>query len=186
MKTLIVYYSFTQNNEKLAQHLRGLLNCDIVKIETVKRRTGSSIMFDLIFNRKPAIKPVPYHLPDYGQVIFLAPIWAGKIAMPLKTFLVHEKANITRYSFVSLCGGRPGQKDKIEQELKSILNIAPDNVIELWINDLLPSDKKDTIKFTSGYRIAPDEFKHFEEDLGPIIKLGPKSGRPKVDQVHHP
>lgn len=176
MKTLIVYYSFTQNNEKLAKRLRDLLNCDIVKVETVKKRSGLSIMLDLMLNRKPVIKPVPYYLPDYDHVIFVAPIWAGRIAMPLKTYLIHEKANIQRYSFISLCGGRPGQKEKIQQELHSILDIAPDNLIELWINDLLPPDKKDTIKFTSGYRITPDELVQFEKNFEPIIRMGATAG----------
>lgn len=177
MKTLIVYYSFTQNNEKLAKHLHKMLNCDMVKIETVKRRTGLSILLDLIFHRSPAIKAVPYYLRDYDHVIFIAPIWAGKIAMPLITFLKKEKANIKRYSFVTLCGGAPGQKEKIERELTSVLNIMPENVIELWINNLLPADKKDTIKYTSGYRIQPDELWRFEMELEPVSKVNFLEGR---------
>lgn len=171
MKTLIVYYSFTQNNEKLAKYLHKILNCDIVKLETVKRRSGLSIMLDLMFHRSPALKTIPYYLRDYDHVIFMAPIWAGRIAMPLKTFLTKEKPNIKRYSFVTLCGGIPGQKEKIEKELASAVNIMPENVIELWINNLLPADKKDTIKYTSGYRIEPDELWKFEKELEPVSKV---------------
>lgn len=170
MKTLIVYYSFTQNNEKLARYLHALLNCDIVKIETVKKRRGYSILFDLIFHRKPAVKPVPYYLRDYDRVIFLAPIWSGQIAMPLQTFLLKEKSNIKRYSFITLCGGSLGQKEKIERQLRGMLDIAPDHVIELWINNLLPVDRRDTIKYTSGYRIGQEEIHTFEHELDPVIK----------------
>lgn len=171
MKTLIVYYSFTQNNEKLAKYLHKLLGCDIVKLETVKRRNGLSIMLDLMFHRAPTLKTVPYYLRDYDHVIFIAPIWAGRIAMPLKTFLKKEKSNIKRYSFITLCGGAPGQKKKIENELASVLNIMPENVIELWINNLLPANKKDTIKYTSGYRIQPDELWKFEKELEPVSRV---------------
>ena len=177
MKALIVYYSFTENNEKLAKHLRKFLNCDIVRLETIKRRSGLSIMLDLMFHRSPALKTVPYYLRDYDHVIFIAPIWAGKIAMPLRTFLKKEKANIKRYSFITLCSGTPGQKDKIEKELTSVLNIMPENVIELWINNLLPADKKDTIKYTSGYRIQPDELWKFEKELEPVSKVDLLEGR---------
>ena len=171
MKTLIVYYSFTQNNEKLAKYLHKLLNCDIVEIETVMRRSRWSILLDLIFHRRPAIKAVPYYLRDYDRVIFIAPIWAGRIAMPFKTFLANEKSNIKRYSFVTVCGGAPGQKEKIEKELASVVNIMPENVIELWINNLLPPDKKDTIRYTSGYRIEMKEFFKFEKVLQPVISI---------------
>jgi flavodoxin len=170
MKNILIYYSFTQNNEKLALHLKKQLNCDVARIETVRKRHGLSILLDMMFNRKPAVKPIPYHLQDYDHIIFLSPIWAGKVAMPLKSFLLREKANVKRYSFVTLCGGRPGQKEKITAELISILDKKPANILELWINKLLPVGKKDSVKYTSGYRIDLDEFGQFEPELNDFIK----------------
>ena len=55
MKTLIAYYSFTHNNEVLAKDLQKKLNCDIHKIEEPGKRTGFTILLDLIFNRNPEI-----------------------------------------------------------------------------------------------------------------------------------
>lgn len=170
MKTLIAYYSFTQNNEKLATHLQKQLNCDIVKIETTKKRNGFSILLDLVFKRKPEIKPVPYYLQDYDHVIFIAPIWAGRIAMPMKSFLINERSNIRQYSFITLCGGSPGQKEKIQHELVTSLQKPPVRVLELWVNDLLPADKKGTVKHTSGFRIDADGFEKFEDQLRNFIK----------------
>jgi flavodoxin len=170
MKNLIVYYSFTKNNEKLALYLRKQLNCDIVKLETVRKRTGFSILFDLMFGRKPDLKPVPYYLKDYDHVIFLGPIWAGKIAMPLKSFLINEKQNIKAYSFITLCGGVSGQKEKITRELTLNFGKNPVKVVELWINNLLSADKKDTIKSTTGYRIDADGFSPFDSQLKDFIK----------------
>lgn len=172
MKSLIAYYSFTQNNEKLAKHLQKLLHSDIVKIETVKKRNSLSIMLDLMFRLKPPVKTVPYYLRDYDRVVFVAPIWAGRIATPLNTFLTKEKENIKKYSFVTLCGGAPGQKEKIQAELRSILKVVPENVIELWINNLLPAEKKNTVKYTSGYRIEPGEFSAFQKELEPLVSAG--------------
>jgi flavodoxin len=171
MKTLIVYYSFTQNNEKLALHLREVLNCDLVKIETLKKRTGFSILFDLMFNRESAIKTVPYYLRDYDHVIFIAPIWAGRIAMPLKTFILNEKANIKQYSFVTLCGGRSDtQKSKIQNQLKEMTGKAPEKVTELWVSNLLPNGKKDSVKNVSGYRIDPTELKQFDSEIHRVLE----------------
>lgn len=170
MHTLIVYYSFTHNNEKLANTLKGKLKCDMVKLETVKKRHALSILLDLMFGRTPALKPVSCYLLDYDHIIFVAPIWAGKIAMPLKTFLRQEKVNIGHYSFVTICGGgNTSQKDKVKEELLDVVGKSPDKVVELWINDILPEEHKGTIKYTSGYRIAPHEFDQFPRQIDAII-----------------
>lgn len=170
MKTLIAYYSFTQNNEKLAMHIQKQLNCDIAKVETANTRNSFSILLDLMLNRKPKVKPIPCSLKSYDYIIFVAPIWAGKIATPMKSFFDKEKLNIKRYSFITLCGGSSGQKQKIERELVSILEKSPVKVLELWVNDLLPAEKKDTIKHTSGFRIEANGFEKFESRLSDFIK----------------
>jgi flavodoxin len=171
MKNLIVYYSFTQNNEKLADYMQKKLNCDSVKIETIKKRNGFSILLDLVFKRKPELKTIPYYLGDYDHVIFIAPVWAGKIAMPMTSYMMNEKRNIKSYSFITLCGGgNPNQKSKIQSELVSILEKEPSNVLELWINDLLTAEKKNSVKYTSGFRIEPAGVGQFEDKLRDFIK----------------
>jgi flavodoxin len=171
MKNLIVYYSFTRNNEKLAEHLQKLLNCDIAKIETIKKRNAFSILLDLVFKRKSELKAIEFHLADYDHIIFIAPIWAGKIAMPLKSFLIDEKTSIKNYSFITICGGgNPEQKTKIEQELALTVQMRPLNVVELWVSDLLSAEKKDTIKYTSGSRIEAGDLAKFETKLREFIK----------------
>jgi flavodoxin len=171
MKNLIVYYSFSENNEKLANHLRAILRCDIVRIETLKKHTGFSIFLDLLFNRTPAIKTVPYYLRDYDHVIFVSPIWAGKVAMPLKSFLINEKANIKRYTFVTLCGGgNTNQKGKIKNELQEMTSKAPVKVVELWMSEFLAAKKKADKKNVTGYRINPEELEHFGPQINEVLE----------------
>lgn len=170
MKTIIAYYSFTENNEKLANYLQKQLNCDIVKIETTRKRTGFSILLDLMFNRKPGLKPLPYSLSDYDHVIFIAPIWGGKIAMPMKSLMVKEKLRIRQYSFVTLCGGNAGQKEKIKNELFLILQKQPQTLVELWVNDLLPAEQKNSIKYTSGFRIDERGLENFGAQLKELVR----------------
>jgi multimeric flavodoxin WrbA len=134
------------------------LNCDIVRIETTKKRNGFSILFDLIFDRKPEIKPVPYYMQDYDHVIFVAPVWAGRIAMPMKSFLINQKSNIREYSFITLCGGNPGQREKIQGELEMTLQHSPVKLVELWVKDLLTAEKNGTTKNTSAFRIDANGF----------------------------
>lgn len=161
MKTLIVYYSYTRNNELLAYELQKRLGCDILKIEESKARTGLTIALDLLFNRNPKLKDHNLSLKDYSNFIFIAPVWASKIASPLRSFLSKEKKYIRSYSFISLCGGIKGQVEKLEKEIERIVGVKANQIKELWINDLLSEDKRDTIKYTSGYRVKPEDVKKF-------------------------
>lgn len=175
MKDLIVYYSFTGNNEVLAEALRRRSGGDLLKIKEIKKRNAFTIILDLLFNRKPAIKKYNIAWQNYDRFIFIAPIWAGKIASPLKSFLRKARIHIKRYSFITVCGGNAWQKDKITAELNNLLARQPDKIMELWINDLLPTEKKDTIKYTSGYRIGPADFKAFETKINDFLHSGIES-----------
>lgn len=168
MKTLIVYYSFTHNNELLAQELQKQSACDILKIEEVKPRNGLTFLWDFIFNRKPAIAYSPLAPDYYDRFIFLAPVWAGRIASPLKTFLYKERIKIKQYSFITLCGGAKGQREKIVNELMAILHKAPDSVMELRLSDLSrPSLKK---AGPTSQQIVPEDLKEFQSSIDEFLR----------------
>lgn len=165
MKTLIVYYSFSYNNTQLANYLQEQLHCDTQKITEAKKRTGLKIFLDLIFNRRPPIMKLDRSLADYENLVFIAPIWGGKIATPLKSLLLQERKNIKRYSFITVCSGAEGQQDKIEKELASLVGRQAEIVTELWINDLLPPEERNTIQYTTGYRISQNDLQKFSDKL---------------------
>ena len=165
MKTLIAYYSFSGNNETLAKELQKRIDCDIFKIEAVSRRSWLSIWLDLIFDRMPAIRFTPFSLAEYDRVICIAPIWASKIAAPLKTFLNSEKDKIKEYSFITVCGGASGQVEKIEKQLTDIVGKKPYSIAELWISSL-PQGKKETIKF----KVNQSDLDAFENQIQDFMK----------------
>lgn len=165
MKNLIAYYSFTQNNEKLAIEVQKKLNCDLLKIEENSKRTAITIMLDLLFNRKPAIKPGRLPVNDYDHIILIGPVWASRIGSPLKSFLLAEKNHIQQYSFLTVCSGAAGQKEKLVEQLTALAGKAPVHVAELWINDFLPEDKKNTIKYATGYRLERKDLKAFDDRI---------------------
>jgi len=172
MKTLIVYYSHTANNEKLAHELQQKLNCDILKIEELKKRTMLTIMLDLMFSRHPAIKTNAHVLTGYEHIIFIAPIWAGQIASPLKTFLANEKSGIKSYSFITVCGGG-GQRVRITKQLFRMLQKEPVAVTELPIDKLLRQNSMKTS--TSRYRLTEKDWDFFELRLDNFLS---KNGMP--------
>lgn len=170
MKTLIIYYSFTHNNELLAKEIQSRLQCDLLRIDTLKKRSSMAILWDLLFNRRPAITYPPTKFSDYDRLIFVAPIWAARIASPLKTFLHGERINIKRYSFITLCGGgNKGQHDKIVNQLISILQTPPDSVMELWLTQLELPKLESKKSLTSG-RIVPRDLLQFQPQINEFLK----------------
>lgn len=170
MKTIIVYYSHTNNNKVLAGELMKRMGGAVLRLEEQKKRTGFTILLDLMFNRLPALKPHRYSMRNFDMVILLSPVWAGKVASPMRSFLEQEKYNIAKYSFITLCGGSTGQNIKLNNELVRIIGKEPFRLTELWINTLLPEEKRNTIKYTSGYRVIPPDLESFETEIEAFVR----------------
>ncbi|HEY0898211.1 MAG TPA: hypothetical protein VGD90_02710 [Sphingobacteriaceae bacterium] len=163
MKVIVIYYSYTGNNEALAKELQRRLACSIWKIEEVHRRRGITIFLDILFRRKPKIRKPAIQLSRFHYVILVAPVWAGKIAGPLKTFLELEAGQISKYSFITLCGG--AGNTHLSTELENLLQKKPLLITELSVNKLLAPEKRDKVKYTSGYRLQEGDLKVFDAEI---------------------
>lgn len=161
MKLLVVYYSLTKNNELLARELQDRLSCDILRLQEQGRRSKFTLLLDLLLKRKPKLVPHGFTVSAYDQLILVAPIWAGKIASPLRSFLEHEISNIRKYSFISVCGGAEGQKEKIIDELTAVVKQGPVTVTELWISKLLEARNEAVIE----YRLAQSDLDSLSEQI---------------------
>lgn len=179
MKALAIVYSVTGNNEKLAAVLRDRIGCDVVKLETAKKRNGFSIFLDIMFNRQPPLKPIGCSINNYDHIILLSPIWAGRIAMPLMSFLKSKGKEIKHYSFITVCGGgTSSQKDKILHQLTTIVGHAPVKVMELWTKTVMDVRKRAGAAGTTA-TIEQGDFECFKNELDSFIEaLGVH------DQVH--
>jgi flavodoxin len=176
MKTLVVYYSFSGNNEKLAFKLKESIECDTHKIIEEKKRKTISILFDFLLNRKSRLSSSTINVKNYDQIIFIAPIWSSKIATPMRAFIESQKSNLGKYFFMTLCNGIYGQQEKIAAELNSIVFHEPDEVIELWVNKLLPEDKQNKIKHTFSFRVSDHDLGYFNPDIERFVKVISNSG----------
>ena len=170
MKTLIVYYSYSGNNALLAENLHSRLASDIWKVVERKKRNGFRLLFDIIFRRTPAIEEGPdLSARHYDNFIFVAPVWAGRIANPLKTFLKTNADLIGRYSFITLCGG--GGNTGLAAELTKLAGKSAVIVAELKVVDLLPADKKNKIMYTSGYRVTKEDMLVFDKPVRNFLDI---------------
>jgi flavodoxin len=169
MKTLIVFYSFSGNNKVLARYLQKKIGADLQEIVELKHRTGFTILLDLLFKRTPGIAPPNINWSQYDRVLLLAPIWAGRIASPLKAFLQRERKHIKSYSFISLCG--TGGNMKIATELTQLVQQAPAAVLELTANQLLPPERKNKIRYTSGLQVQTQQLPVFDSALEKVVAV---------------
>jgi flavodoxin len=95
MKTLIVYYSRTGNTKTACETLQQELGCDIREIKDLKSRAGGWGFFTAalgsMFNTHTKIDPEHPDLASYGAVIIGSPVWAGRPAAAIRTFIANNK-----------------------------------------------------------------------------------------------
>ncbi len=103
-KTLVVYYSFTNNVHTIVSDLQTQTGADAVRIEPADEgldyaannyAIGSALISAIRNNPDaassyPEIKPVDVNLDEYDMVIVAAPLWWGNMAAPLQTYLFHN------------------------------------------------------------------------------------------------
>lgn len=93
-KNLIVYYSWSQTTAKLARLLQTITGADLVEL-TVAADTFSPDMSatsaiaeeQLVTGHLPALTNVLPALDHYQTVLVGGPVWSGKVATPVRTFL---------------------------------------------------------------------------------------------------
>lgn len=154
MKTVIMSYSLTGNNEALAKRIAEELKVEHIRIIEPKKRTFGTIAADLVFGRTPQTEPAPHVMSAYDLIIFIAPVWMGQPAFPLRSYLKQLKKHPQKYAYVSISGGaNPG----LPGALKSRTGVEAVTVIDLHITDLLPPEPKPTPQYISAYRLTAQD-----------------------------
>ncbi|MDE6338802.1 MAG: flavodoxin [Muribaculaceae bacterium] len=100
-KTLIVYYSYTNNVEKIVDELSKKIDAEVIEIEPAEKgldyaannyAIGSAQIAAIRNNPDdsssyPPIDPVTADLSDFDTIIVAAPLWWSQMAAPLQTYL---------------------------------------------------------------------------------------------------
>lgn len=102
-KTLVAYYSYTNNVERIVNALSQQITCDVLEIEPAEKgldyaannyALGTQLLNAIRNNPNdassyPAIDPVDVNIDDYDMVIIACPLWWSQMAAPFQTFLFH-------------------------------------------------------------------------------------------------
>jgi len=163
MKMVVLSYSLTGNNEALAKRIAEELNAGHLRITEQKQRTNGTIAADIIFARTPRTKPGPQVMPAYDLIIFVAPVWMGQPAFPVRSYLKQLKKHPQKYAYVSISGGAMNDNPGLPGVLKSRTGIEAAAVVDLHIADLLPPGPKPTAEVTGAYRLTAQDIENLTE-----------------------
>jgi hypothetical protein len=128
-KILVVVYSYTGTSRRLAQLLANLEQWQVGEIRDEKPRSGNwRCIWDSLLRRRPSIV---YDGPDpatFDAVVLVSPIWAGRLAGPMRSFVALRRDVLRDVAVVSVMGGQgaPGAVAEVAAVIgrKPILDAA--------------------------------------------------------------
>jgi len=170
MKITILSYSKTGRNEALALSLASTLSAEHIKIKEKKTRSYFSIVLDILFNRIPKIE---LKLKDENEILlFVAPVWLGKVAFPLRACLKELQEKPCSYAFISLSGGGDGALSNpgLALELEKRTGRKPEFVMNLHIADFLPANPKPSPGEIEKYQISEKEIQELTDKIAAKVK----------------
>lgn len=157
MKTLIISYSNTGNNESLATSVANELKIDHSKVK-ISQPFGW-LVFNHIINKMPKVEPKPEEMDKYDFIILFGPVWMGRVASPLRPYFKYLKANNKKYAFISVCGGSMGENKSVRKEVEKRVGREASLILDFYITDLLSKDTKPTPQMLMDYKFNDKDLK---------------------------
>lgn len=147
-KTLIAYYSMSGHTRALAEEIRLTLSADIEEIREPRQRRGfpgmMSALFDALRRREPPIEPPVRDPAHYDLLILGGPVWAGRLASPVRTYAHRYATKAPHVAFFCTEGGNGGAR--AFAELEHLVSRAPDATLEIDAKRLAPEAHRDALQ----------------------------------------
>lgn len=146
-KTLVVYYSYTSNVQRLVTELCTQIETDVVRVEPAEKgidyaannyAIGSALIAAIRNNPDnpdsyPAIDPVNVYFGEYDTIIIGAPLWWGNMAAPMQSFLFQHGVEMSGKNIGLIVSSASSGISGVESDARRLVPdgnfIAP----SLWI-----------------------------------------------------
>lgn len=146
-KTLIVYYSFTNNVHTIVDDLHAQIESDVVRVEPAEKGLDYAANNYAIGNTQiqairnnpgnassyPPIDPVEIKFEEYSTVIVAAPLWWSNMAAPLQTFLFNHGAQMADKQIVLIVSSASSGISGVESDAKRLIPDGNFLKPSLWI-----------------------------------------------------
>jgi len=111
VKTIVVYYSLSGNTKFVAEKIAEQLDADLCEITDKHFKKGRMLYVKGgMAARREKLSDIKAtkSIENYDLVVVGSPVWAGKIAPPIRTFLVNNNFSEKQLAFfVSIGGDKP-------------------------------------------------------------------------------
>lgn len=155
-KTLIVYYSYTNNVERIVTELRSQIEADVVEIEPAEKgldyaannyAIGSAQIAAIRNNPNaassyPPIDPVNVNLADYDCIIIGAPLWWSNMAAPMQTFLFNNGAQMAGKKIGLIVSSASSGISGVEADAKRLIPNGEFFSQSLWVRSSQVSNSR--------------------------------------------
>lgn len=199
-KTLVVYYSYTNNVNSIVTELTRQIEADVVRVEPAEKgldyaannyAIGSAQIAAIRNNPDdpasyPAIDPVEVNLADYDCVIIGAPLWWSNMAAPLQTFLFHHGHEMAGKKIGLIVSSASSGISGVEADARRLIPDGDFLSPSLWIRSSQTSDASSLVADwleTIGYEniTAIDDI---AADGAQILDIHTLTGRRIADMNH--
>ncbi|MBQ8070011.1 MAG: flavodoxin [Bacteroidales bacterium] len=159
-KTLVVYYSFTGNSEKIAKEIHSKVESDILEIKPAEEgidyaadgyAAGDALIKKIVDNPNsassyPAIKEVKIDASDYGCVVVVEPLWWSHMAAPMQSFLFKYGKDFKGKKIALACSSHSSGISGVSSDLKRLVPAGDHMGEDLWVNNSSRSKMKDLVE----------------------------------------
>lgn len=159
-KTLIAYYSYTNNVERIVAELRSQIDADVVEIEPAEKGLDyaannyalGTALLNAIRNNPgdvssyPAIDAVDVDMDEYDTVIIACPLWWSQMAAPFQTFLFHYGPQMAGKSIGVIVSSASSGISGVVADAKRLIPDGKFLEPSLWIRSSQTSNSRSMIE----------------------------------------
>lgn len=146
INVLLVYYSRSGQTRKLAHEIRKSLPASkIEEIQEIKNRKGMlgymQSAFEAMVGSSPVIEPLQSDPSQFDVVVLACPVWMGRIASPMRTYLLKMESKLSKVAFVVTEGGSGGNRALLQmRDLCRKIPLAELIVTETELTKKVPTE----------------------------------------------
>ena len=155
-KTLIVYYSYTNNTEQIVDDLKNMINADVIEVEPANKNLdyaannyaiGTEQLNKIKNNPNdessyPAIDPVIVDMSKYNTVIIATPLWWSQMASNMQTLLFKYGDEMAGKNIGLIVSSHSSGISGVEADAKRLVPNGKFYAKSLWINASKHSQRK--------------------------------------------
>lgn len=159
-KTLIVYYSYTNNVERIVNELRTQIDADVIEVEPAEKgldyaannyAIGSAQIAAIRNNPNdaasyPAIDPVSVDMAQYSAIIIGAPLWWSQMAAPMQSFLFQYGKEMAGKHIGMIVSSASSSISGVERDAKRLIPEGEFLSPSLWIRSSQTSNAKSLLQ----------------------------------------